>query len=118
MSCFRSHSSHPGGAMADRPHQPFTKSLVPSRTEVESAKLREERDEVNPVITTPADELDRSDQLAVTPPVPPNDLPQLRDGMLDDLLMAEELDHAGLDDDQLGDFRTKREEPWVSWPSI
>jgi hypothetical protein len=72
--------------MADRPNTPFKPSLVPSRTEVESAKLREERDEVNPVITTPADELD----------------------------------HEGLEleDEQMGDFRTRREEPWVSWPSM
>ncbi len=103
--------------MADRPNTPF-KSLIPSRTKVESAKLREERDEVTPVITTPADELDRADQLAATPPVPPNDLPILPGSVLDDLLVAEELDHAGLEDDQMGDFRTRREEPWVSWPSI
>src|SRR4051812_46473089 len=96
-----------GGAMADRPHKPFIKPLVPSRNEVESAKLREERDEVNPIITTPADELDRSDQLAATPPVPPLDLPELAEG-IDDQVMAEELDHAGLDDDQLGDFRNRR----------
>lgn len=106
--------------MADRPRHPFKKSLVPSRTEVESAKLREERDEVNPVISTPADELDRADQMAATPPVPPGDLPPLSKGMLDDQLMAEELDHAGLEseDDSMGDFRNRREEPWVSWPSI
>ncbi len=104
--------------MADRPRKPFTKPLVPSRSEVESGKLREERDEVTPVISTPADELDRADQLAATPHVPPNDLPPVSKSMVDEQLMAEELDHAGLDDDQFGDFRTKREEPWVSWPSI
>jgi|SRR5690348_2411634 len=103
--------------MADRPNTPFKPSLVPSRTEVESAKLREERDEVNPVITTPADELDRTDQVSAASPVPPNDLSQFSQGAIDDLLMAEELDHAGLDEDQMGDFRTRREEPWVSWPS-
>jgi hypothetical protein len=70
--------------MADRPRKSFIHPLVPSRTEVDSGKLRAERDEVTPAISTPADELD----------------------------------HAGLDDDQFGDFRTRREEPWVSWPSI
>jgi hypothetical protein len=104
--------------MADRPTKPFTKPLIPSRTEVESAKLREERDELNEVIATPADELDRTDQVAATPPVPPNDLPPLAQSLLDDQLMADELDHAGLEEDPMGDFRARREEPWVSWPSI
>jgi hypothetical protein len=106
--------------MADRPRKPFFRALIPSRSEVDSAKLRAERDEVEPVIATPADELDRTDQLAATPPVPPSDIPPLGRGMVDDQLMAEELDHAGLevDDDPMGDFRNRREEPWVSWPSI
>ena len=107
--------------MDDRPRKPFSKPLVPSRSEVDSARLRAERDEVEPVISTPADELDRSDQLAATPPVPPGDLPPLLGILVDDQLMAEDLDHAGLeflDDDSMGDFRTRREEPWVSWPSI
>jgi hypothetical protein len=80
--------------------------------------LRAEREELDPVMTTPADELDRADQLASTPAPPPNDMPILIEGMLDSELYFDELDHVGLDDDQLGDYRTRREEPWVSWPSI
>lgn len=106
--------------MADRPHPSFPKPLNPSRAEVDDAVRRADFDGLNPLITTPADELDRSDQLAATSPSSPGDMPQGFDSNGDDHLLADEIDHAGLEleDDAMGDFRSRREEPWVSWPSI